>query len=428
MTRPVRTLLLCSRPPWPRRGGDRVRTFHLARALASIGEVDVVALRGADEDEAAIRAGLPFVRRWWLPVLRRPAAAVRTAGALLDARALQQAVYDAPEARAAVAEALDGGAIDVIVAHLVRTVPWVPADSPPLVVDVQDALSAQYEASRGRGRGWRGLAYSVERGRIGQAEAAAVTRADVVSFIADRDREQVVNGDPVRAVIARAVIDLDRFGADVEPEPGVIGFLGNLRSASNRDMAVHMARRVLPLVRSARPEATLRVMGVEAGPAVRGLGRLPGVTYVGPVEDAAAELARCALTVCPLRFGSGVQNKVLESLAAGTPAVVTPEAAAGLGPRAGDAIAVARLDRPFADEVVGLLADPAERARRAALGRRFVEAVHAPEVATADLLATVRELAAGGTTRSGTGPRAKPAPAANASAGVSVSQTNRNRR
>ncbi|MCP4868918.1 MAG: glycosyltransferase [Proteobacteria bacterium] len=390
----VRTLLLCSRPPWPLRGGDRVRTWHLARALSTIGPVGVVALRGTDEDPAAIRAGAPFVTDWWLPALRKPEAALRSAGALLEDRPLQQAIYDAPEARAAVREAIAGG-VDVIVAHLVRTVPWVPDDSPPLVVDVQDALSVQYEASRGKGRGWRGLAMAVERGRIGKAEAAALARADLTAFICGRDRDAVVNGSGAPTTIAPPIVDLETFRPrDVEPDAGVIGFLGNLRSASNRDMAVHMARKILPLVRSARPEATLRIMGIEAGADVRALAKLPGVTVVGPVEDAADALARCFVTVCPLRFGSGVQNKVLESLAVGTPAVLTPEAAGAIGPRAGDAIAVGKLDRSFAMAIVELLANPQDRARRSAAGRAFVQAVHSPEAAPAEFLAAVKELAA----------------------------------
>lgn len=392
----VRTLLLCSRPPWPLRGGDRVRTWHLARALSTLGPVGVVALRGPDEDPEAIRAGLPFVTDWWLPTLRRPPAALRSATALLDDRPLQQAIYDAPEARAAVREALAAARVDVVVAHLVRTVPWVPADSPPLVVDVQDALSAQYEASRGKGRGWRGLAMAVERGRIGKAEAAAVERADLVSFISHRDRISIVNGSGAATTIAPPVVDLETFRPrDVMPDPGVIGFLGNLRSASNRDMVIHMARKLLPLVRSARPEAQLRIMGIEAGSDVRSLARLPGVAYVGPVEDAGEELARCVATVCPLRFGSGVQNKVLESLAVGTPAIVTPEVAAALGPRAQGGLSVGKLDRSFALAVVELLADPALRDRKSAAGLSFVRAVHAPETAPAEFLAAVKELARG---------------------------------
>jgi len=391
----VRTLLLCSRPPWPRRGGDRVRTFALARGLAGLGPIAIVALVPAGEAPEAVKAGLPFVERWWLPTARRGPATLRSAAAVAGRRPLQQALYDAPVARAAVAEAIATFEPDVIVAHLVRTVPWLPASGPPVVIDVQDALSEQYRQSRARARGWRRLAFAVERRRIGEAEQAALRRADLVSYITPRDRRLVDPEGSTPSVITRAVIDVERFAAVPRaPEPGVIGFMGNLHTGPNRDMAIHFARRVLPLVRSARPEATLHLFGIDAPPDVRGLARLPGVHFVGPVDDAATTLARCALTVCPQRFGSGVQNKVLESLAVGTPAVVTPTVAEALGPEAAAAVAQGELDRGFAMRVVELLANPEQAARLGEAGRRFVAAVHAPDVAHAELFARVSRLTA----------------------------------
>ena len=164
----VRSLLLCSRPPWPRIGGDRVRTWHMARSLATLGPVGVVALAGPDDDERAIRAGLPFAERLWLPRLSRPRAALRSLAALAGGWALQVALYDAPEAAAATREAIDLLQPDVVVAHLVRTVAWAPEGCPPLVADIQDALALHYARARGHGRGWRRLAMTVERGRMGR--------------------------------------------------------------------------------------------------------------------------------------------------------------------------------------------------------------------------------------------------------------------
>jgi len=390
----LRTLLLCSRPPWPRIGGDRVRTFHLARALSDLGPVGVVTLVPVGERRAAIREGLPFVDRTWLPGRRPAAELLRSGRALLGGAALQERLFDAPEARAAVQQALDEFRPHVIVAHLVRTVAWVPPGSPPLLVDIQDALSLHYATARRTGAGWRSLAMTVERGRIDRAEQAAIERADGLSFISERDRDHVLNGAPHPPVaIARAVIDPERFDCNgTRPEPDTIGFLGNLATAPNRDMVVHFARRLLPRIRKRRPEARLRVIGVRAGGDVRRLAGLPGVRLVGRVEDVAPELARCWLTICPQRFGSGVQNKVLEALAAGSPAVVSPTAAASLGPRSAAGVVVAPPDVAFADAVVNLLGDPGRRDRLSSGGRRFAAEVHGPDVALDDFLGLVERL------------------------------------
>ena len=372
----MRSLLLCSRPPWPLHGGDRIRTWHLAKALSELGEVSVVATRGPDEDPAAIAAGLPFVRRWHLPPLGRGGGVLRAVAALPSSRPLQQALYDGPAAHQAVRDALGEGP-ELVLAHLVRTVPWLPRQSPPVVVDVQDALSLQYAAAAGRGHGWRRLAMAVERRRLGPAERAAIERASGVSFISERDRAALLPHGRRPWAILPAVVDGQAFApGSAPPEPGRIGFVGQLRTAANRDMLQHFVRRVFPLVRSARRDAELHIVGRGADREIHRLGRAPGVVVVGAVDDVAPELRRCWATICPQRFGSGVQNKVLQSLAVGTPAVVTPDVADALKPAEG--LVVARLDRAFAVALVELLGDRAHRDRLREAGLRHVQERHTP--------------------------------------------------
>jgi glycosyltransferase involved in cell wall biosynthesis len=339
---------------------------------------------------------LPFVDRLELPVLGGGRAAVRSLLAGISGGSLQQAVYDCPAARVAVQALLAESPPDVVVAHLVRTAPWLPGPPhPPLVVDIQDALSAQYSESRGHRRGWRGLAMALESQRIGAAEQAAVARASALSFISAADRDAVPH-EGVVSVLAGAAIDLDRFspqGASVVS--GRIGFLGNLRTASNRDMIGYFARVLFPAIRSAVPWAELHIMGHEAGADVRRLGRLPGVVFVGPVDDQVPELEACYLTVCPLRFGSGVQNKVLESLAVGTPVIASTGAAAALASKdAPCPVISAELGAPFTAAVIALLGDHDRRASVGTAGQDWVRAVHRPERALAPLLDLVRRLGA----------------------------------
>lgn len=390
----MRTLLLCSRPPWPLTGGDRIRTWHLARTLSQLGPVDVVATRRAEEDPQVIREGLPFVDGLELPALDPPSLLLRSADALVRGRALQQAVYESQGARRAVARLLRERPPDVVVAHLVRTLPWIPEVSPPLVVDLQDAISDQYLQSRGHRSGWRGLAMGLEEGRVARAEQDALRRADAVSFISARDRDLLAQPGGPESVIAGPALDFERLEPrGIEPVPGRIGFLGNLRTASNRDMVTYFARRILPLVRSVHREAELHIMGYEAPSSVRRLGRIAGVRFVGPVDDQVPALEACWLTVCPLRFGSGVQNKVLESLALRTPVVATPQVVESLGPRAESGVEARELDRPFAEGVIDLLASPRLRAQRAEAGQTWVREDFRPERALAPLVDVVQRLA-----------------------------------
>lgn len=375
---PIRSLLLCTRAPWPPIGGDRLRTFQIARALASLGPVRVISAGSAEPGQ---HEGLGFAEDVVNLPLPRLGTAARVGRAAFHNQPLQQALYDAPALRRAVADALPE--TDVVVAHLLRTVAWLPASRPPLVLCLQDALAAQAEeASRSPGwtGGWRRLALRVEQRRLEEAEITAGRGADRVTAITERDRDLLVaaglDGNRITVVPAQVERIASQPG---EPEPDTIVFAGNLRTASNRDMAVHLARRILPMVRTQRRTVRLRIVGIEAAREVTRLGTLPGVDIVGPVDDMHEVLARAWVTACPLRFGSGVQNKVLESLAAGTPAVVTPRVLETLDSAASSALRVGSHDRALAVGLLGLLADREARDVAGAAGLDFVRRYHGPD-------------------------------------------------
>ncbi len=371
----MRTLLLCSRPPWPLLGGDRIRTWHLAKALSQLGKVGVVATQSPLESAGDIAEALPFIEPITLVPLTLKAP-LRVLGAVSDGSCLQEALYDSPAAHAAVAATIRRFEPDLIVAHLVRTVRWVPPSSPPLLVDVQDALSAQYADARSV-KGWRAWAVALERGRIHHAEAAAVARADAVTFISNQDRRRVAGE---AGHVLPAVVDLDAFSPGEPARRPAVGFVGNLSTAANADMVWFLVKDIWPQVLRERPDAELQLCGVGAGPAIKRLDRIPGVRYVGPIDDVAATLRGFQLTVCPQRFGSGVQNKVLQSLACGTPAVVTPTVAAALAPEATQGLLAGQGATGVAESILRLLGDAELRAELGAAGRSFVERHHAPQV------------------------------------------------
>jgi len=86
-------------------------------------------------------------------------------------------------------------------------------------------------------------------------------------------------------------------------------------------------------------------------------------------------LHRAAVAVAPLRVATGMQNKVLEAMAAGTPVVATPEALGGI-PEAQDGGTCLVGDGPdaLASACVRLLADRPLARRLARAARALVEA------------------------------------------------------
>jgi glycosyltransferase involved in cell wall biosynthesis len=86
---------------------------------------------------------------------------------------------------------------------------------------------------------------------------------------------------------------------------------------------------VLPLFWQNHPDVAVNVVGADVTDSVRAL-EAPGMRIVGHVDDPAEWLARARLHVNPMRFGAGLKQKFLDSLAAGLPFVTTTVGAEGL--------------------------------------------------------------------------------------------------
>jgi glycosyltransferase involved in cell wall biosynthesis len=118
-----------------------------------------------------------------------------------------------------------------------------------------------------------------------------------------------------------------------------------------------------------------RIVGAKPAAQVLALGELSGVEVTGAVPDVRPFVAQAAVIVAPLRIARGIQNKVLEGMAAGRPMVATPEALDGIDAEIGRDVLVGADAGSFAAAVVDVLLGRAPPALGAD-GRRYVVAHH----------------------------------------------------
>ncbi len=96
---------------------------------------------------------------------------------------------------------------------------------------------------------------------------------------------------------------------------------------------------------------------------MRALADLPGVVVTGAVPDIRLYIARATVVVVPVRFGSGVRNKILESWAMQKCIVSTTIGAEGLDCKDDVNILLADGAHAFAERVVEAISDQALRDR-----------------------------------------------------------------
>ena len=106
-------------------------------------------------------------------------------------------------------------------------------------------------------------------------------------------------------------------------------FVGSLEYTANTDGLAWFLAEVWPAVRRAYPGATLVVAG-RSSSRVRFLESVPGVTYVGFVDDVRTVTDHADLAIVPLRIGGGMRVKVLDFMSRGMPIIATRIGAEGI--------------------------------------------------------------------------------------------------
>ena len=196
-------------------------------------------------------------------------------------------------------------------------------------------------------------------------EGQAGREFDLVIAVSERDQQmfqQEYGWQHVKRI--DTAVDVDYFQPNgVAEEPEEIVFVGQMDWLPNSDGARFFVQEVWPLIRSARPGATFKVVGRNPGPEVRRLGKVDGVEVVGGVPDVRPFLDRAAVAVVPLLVGGGTRLKIFEAMAMGTAVVSTTVGAEGLPITPGEHLMVADSAEAFSGKVIQLLDQPTQRQR-----------------------------------------------------------------
>jgi len=171
-------------------------------------------------------------------------------------------------------------------------------------------------------------------------EQALASEADATFVVSTVDRDLLAAVAPLANI---EVLPLAReICAPRTPFGGRwgIGFIGGFAHAPNVDAISFFFRDLWQLVLRRIPNCQFSIVG-EGLPSGMLDGQPGDVRYLGHLPDVTPWFESLRLTVAPIRFGSGMKGKVVSSLVAGVPCVITSMAAEGMGLSNGDGILIA---------------------------------------------------------------------------------------
>jgi polysaccharide biosynthesis protein PslH len=230
----------------------------------------------------------------------------------------------------------------------------------PIVADLCDATSARLAGAVRFAPGRRLPALLTEYAATRLAERRLIGLADALVFVSERDRRLLMGHDRgARETVIPNGVDT-AYWRRTSPTLGrdEVVFTGAMDYPPNIDAALVLIREVMPIVRRRRPRARLSIVGRDPVAALRR--EASGfVRVTGTVADMRPYLDEAAVFAAPLRFGVGMQNKIVEAMAMEVPVVTTPLVAEGIKSSGESApIAVART----ASEIAACIVDFLDRA------------------------------------------------------------------
>ncbi len=354
-------LFLAHRMPYPPDKGDKIRSWHVLRFLAERFQIFLGCFVDDPDDwrhEEKLRALCADCRL--LPLNRR-LAGLRSLSGLLAGQALSVPYFHDARLQEWVNGVLARSDLAGVYAYSSPMMQYLMprreiGQGATLIADFVDVDSEkwrQYADARSWPSNW---IYGREARKLLQFERLAADAADLTLFVSVAEAALFRRTATAGAAIGHMNngVDADYFSPDhgfdspfSGPGPNLV-FTGMMDYWANVDAVTWFTGRVLPELRAAQPNIRFHIVGARPTAAVRALGKQPGVSVTGRVEDVRPYLAHADAVVAPLRIARGVQNKVLEAMAMARPVVASGDGLAGIAAEPGQHLMIA--DRP--DEFV----------------------------------------------------------------------------
>jgi glycosyltransferase involved in cell wall biosynthesis len=368
--------------PWPARDGESIAILHLTKGFAAAGHrVTVLAMNTPKHrfDPGFLPEDLRQAADFFAVDVDTSIRAIPAALNLLTRSSYNLERFFSRAFAEGLAQLLRDRDIDLVQLEGLYLAPYFNTirehSEAPVVMRAHNVEYAIWEklASGERNPLKRRYLQLLAR-RLERFERRALSAYDALVPISPVDAQQFkAMGATKPTQVCPVGLPFARYArGEAVPEPMTLGYLGALDWAANREGVDWFLDRVWPQVLAKAPEARFRVAGRNAPPAWLNR-KLPGVEFIGEVEDAVDFLGAQQVLVVPLLSGSGMRIKVLEGMATGRPMVATAQAAEGIAVRDGEHLLLRDAPEAMAQGILGLLKDPRQAETLGSSGRTLVK-------------------------------------------------------
>ena len=300
---------------------------------------------------------------------------------------------------------------NLIFCETLRTIKYVKNLRIPKVVDLIESLSLKYLRAREFVNPLWKLIYKIETPRIQKREREALENFDKVLISSPFDRKYLCQQSTVNLPRRQAGTQQSKLvvvpnGVKEKvihyplsntqyPEENWISFFGKMDYQPNEDAVLWFSREIFPQIQSKVPNLKFYIIGTNPTKKIKNLQRIKNIKITGFLDNPYKILQKSKLVVVPLRFGAGIQNKVLEAMALGKPVITSPISAQGIKEaKVGEHFEVISIDKPeiWVEKIMDLISNNQRRKSLNKAAQELIEENYRWEEIGKKLLKTVSEV------------------------------------
>lgn len=352
----MRILYLSHRVPFPPNKGEKIHVFHSLKILAQSHDVYLVAFN-TDRDDVRYQKDLlgfcKSVNIFTFPrILRRMKGLI----GLAVGHSLTESYFYSSEIQMRIDQLLPQ--VDLTIAEGSGMASYLKSAKCPILLDFIDVDSEKWIQYAQYSKGVLKRLYQLEAARLRIFEKKVSLKANHV-FLSTPQEVSLFKYQTGLKNVSSLIngVDHDYFHPPQEDRKLDIVFAGVMNYFPNVDGALFFYEKIWPLLRIKKFDIRWVLLGSNPSSKLKCLSQQNGIEITGTVEDIRPYLWRASVSVVPLRIARGLQNKILEAMAAGVPVVCTPQAFEGLSAVPGKHLFVEGRPEAFAERVLELLND-----------------------------------------------------------------------
>jgi len=352
----VKIAVVSSRFPYPLLKGDKLRLYYQIKYLNQYHKLCLISIVENMPSQSELDHMRTMVDHLHIIHIPRWKRIRSTMVSLFSNLPMQVAYFCTRSSIKEVADILSQYQPDRIYSQLIRTAPYVHGlNDTPKTIDYMDAFSL---GAKRRGKEvlnpLERLFWKSEYRRLRNYEKTVYHQFDHHTIISERDRAHIF-GDQDRPV------DIITNGIEVAPPVDLIskwdiGFLGNLGYFPNQKAADYLMERIIPQLREKYPDLTVLIGGINPTPKIKSYAS-KHVKITGYIDRMADAYRDVKIMVAPIFQGSGLQNKLLEAMAARAACVTTSNVNASLRAIPDTHLLIADEEAAFCNAIELLLRD-----------------------------------------------------------------------